>query len=277
MTSKTTEMLLAPPGEELARLIAVVGAAELEQRGPVTVQYASRLAKVDVASVVRGSPSAGGPLRILEWSYGPLWVQLQGGMITEESKIGLTALGLYLYVASETHESSLVERYLDAVRLVVFRYQQFEPSPTEVQHPMISHSDLTSQFKALGVMNFQVDHVADLVAIYLKRDLVLFLGGAQIEGSNWKQEIHSGVERFEGIKSFPDYLERIVGLLEPAGADGSDKGSLLDGPLERPFEVALSFAGEERAYVEGVAQELKGLGAISSTTRTSPNFCGDDT
>jgi TIR domain len=260
MASNKAEILLATPSEDLARVISVVGAAELELHKPVTVQYANRVAKVSVESLIHITPRAGGPLRILEWSYGPLWVQLQGGVITEESKIGLSALGLYQFSVVETHENSLIERFLDAVRLVVLRYEQFEPCPTEVRHPTISYEDLRSHFKECGVLSVHLDDVVDLVAMYLKRDLFLFLGSGQTEGKNWKQEIHAGIEQFQGIGSFPDYLARIVDLLEPPEAAVPAQLAPVEAPSSGEYEVALSFAGEERPYVEEVAKELKLLG-----------------
>ncbi|HJP89056.1 MAG TPA: TIR domain-containing protein [Candidatus Limnocylindrales bacterium] len=85
------------------------------------------------------------------------------------------------------------------------------------------------------------------------------------DGAAWSMTIARGIRRYRGVAAADDLLARVVGpgaeVVENAPPRPLDESSVQpDG--DDSYDVALSFAGEERPYVERVAARLNDLGVL---------------
>ena len=250
--SEMRACLLAPLTEDQRRILIVVAETEHYEGVSPTLQYVEQKTGVDVRSILGTFPRVG---LFPGLSYGALIVE-NSGLLSDESKLGLTLFGCRQILGQAGISSSLFDRFLDCLNLLVLKAKDYEPDHRGVSHPSVTFEEIRELYRSGGFA--EPRSTALTVSRLIFRELMPYLGsGGKQADDDWKYEINLRMKTFEGIDTFDAYLDHILGKF-PSSKPASVKS--IDAKDVVPTSIFLSYSHADAGVVRRFSKGLTDLG-----------------
>lgn len=192
--------------------------------------------------------------------------QLAGGAgPSAGSEVRLTLAGLRLLPEAQPLLAALVA----TIDYLAAREQQHEPS-ADKPYPTVTSNEVELQLASRALLPTErPEKMVRLIGALVNQEGALYRshGVLNPQLGTWDVEPDRDIRTFRGVTDVDDFLERKAELLAGRGQGlavsigvAASEGSAPDDGDELQYDVALSFAGEDRAYVEAVADGLRAAG-----------------